>query len=72
MGPSQVGPRLYAVCVSDDVTPKQLAAELGVRPQTIRQWLRSQGWQSVPYTRWRLSEEQVNEVRHHFQRSARG
>ena len=50
------------------VTPKQLAAELGVTPRTIRQWLRDQGWQSVPYARWQLTEEQDAQVRAHFGR----
>lgn len=48
------------------VTPADLARELGVSPRTIRKWLREQGWQSVPYTRWRLSPEQAAEVRKHF------
>lgn len=71
MGPSQVDPRLYAGCVSKDVTPKQLAAELGVRPQTVRQWLRGQGSQTVPYTRWRLSPDQVSQGTPPLPRSSR-
>jgi uncharacterized protein YjcR len=31
------------------ITPKDLAKELGKSERTIRQWLRDQGWQSVPY-----------------------
>lgn len=53
-------------------TPADLARELGVSPRTIRKWLREQGWQSVPYTRWRLSPEQAAEVRKHFRRVAPG
>ena len=30
--------------MTDPITPKQLAAELGVAPRTIRQWLRDHGW----------------------------
>lgn len=51
------------------VTPADLARELGVCPRTIREWLREQGWQSVPYTRWRLSPEQAADVRKHSSRS---
>ena len=48
------------------VTPKQLAVELGVSDRTVRQWLRDQGWQSVPYARWELTDEQAAQVRAHF------
>ncbi|MBB6626085.1 putative DNA-binding transcriptional regulator [Nocardioides sp. KIGAM211] len=48
------------------ITPKGLAAELGVAARTIRQWLRDQGWQSVPYTRWELTQEQAEQVRTRF------
>jgi len=50
------------------ITPKQLAKELGVAPRTIRQWLRDQGWQSVPYSRWELSRDQAEQVRTRFRR----
>ncbi|GAA5144050.1 hypothetical protein GCM10023340_10940 [Nocardioides marinquilinus] len=50
----------------DEVTPKELGAELGISPRTIRAWLRAQGWQSVPYTRWRLTTDQAAAVRRHF------
>lgn len=50
------------------VTPTDLARELGVSPMTIRRWLREQGWQSVPYTRWRLSVDQAGQVRARFRR----
>ena len=49
--------------MTEPITPKQLAAELGVAPTTIRQWLRDQGWQSVPYARWELTQEQADQVR---------
>ena len=52
--------------MTDPITPKQLAAELGVAPRTIRQWLREQGWQSVPYARWKLTREQADQVRARF------
>lgn len=32
------------------------------------QWLRDQGWQNVPYTRWRLSPDQAALARMHFAR----
>lgn len=47
-------------------TPDDLAKELGVAARTIRQWLRDQGWQSMPYTRWRLTPEQADKVRARF------
>ncbi|WP_344087123.1 YfeC-like transcriptional regulator [Nostocoides veronense] len=50
----------------DTMTPRELAKELGVSDRTIRQWLREQGWQSVPYARWRLTPEQARQVREHF------
>jgi uncharacterized protein YjcR len=52
----------------DDVSPKQLSAELGVSERTIRAWLRKQGWQTVPYTRWRLGPDQAAKVRSYFLR----
>ncbi|WP_148612656.1 YfeC-like transcriptional regulator [Nocardioides rubriscoriae] len=54
--------------MDDFVTPRQLAEELGLSDRTVRQWLRDQGWQGVPYTRWRLTEEQAAQVRNHFRR----
>lgn len=48
------------------VTPKDLAKELGVSDRTLRGWLRAQGWQSVPHTRWHLSQEQADQVRARF------
>lgn len=35
------------------ITPNELATELGASDRAIRQWLRDQGWQSVPYQRWK-------------------
>lgn len=52
--------------MSDPITPKQLAAELGVTDRAIREWLRDQGWQSIPYTRWELTPDQAAKVRAHF------
>jgi len=52
--------------MTEPITPKQLSAELGVSDRAIRQWLRDQGWQSVPYARWELTPHQVQRVRAHF------
>ena len=60
----------YAQSVPDLPTPKQLAAELGVTERAVRRWLRLQGWQSMPYTRWHLSPEQAAKVRDHFGRTS--
>lgn len=49
------------------ITPKELSVELAVNDRAIRQWLRDQGWQSVPYARWKLTPEQATQVRAHFQ-----
>lgn len=51
------------------ITPRELAEELGVSDRTIRQWLRKQGWQSMPYARWHLTPEQARRVREHFLRA---
>ncbi|GGD16998.1 YfeC-like transcriptional regulator [Nocardioides daphniae] len=52
--------------MTEPITPQQLARDLGVSDRTIRQWLRAQGWQSVPYARWQLTTEQAAQVREHF------
>ena len=52
--------------MAETITPRELARELGVTDRAIRQWLRDQGWQAVPYTRWNLTLEQAAEVRAHF------
>jgi hypothetical protein len=52
--------------MADTITPSDLAKELGLSPRTIREWLRAQGWQSRPYTRWQLTVEQATLVRAHF------
>jgi len=52
--------------MTEAITPKELAVELGVSDRAIRQWLRDQGWQTVPYTRWELTQEQAAQVRTHF------
>ena len=52
--------------MADFVTPKELARELGISDRAIRQWLRDQGWQSVSYARWELTEDQARQVREHF------
>lgn len=49
--------------MTEIITPRQLAAELGVSDRTIRQWLRDQGWQSLPYARWELTPKQAEQVR---------
>ena len=33
--------------------------------QTVRQWLRDQAWQSVPYAHWELTQERAALVRTH-------
>lgn len=48
------------------VTPADLERELGVDARRIRQWLRDQGWQSVPRARWQLSSDQADAVRTAF------
>jgi uncharacterized protein YjcR len=57
---------LYGRKMVKPMTPKELGVELGVSDRSIRQWLRDQGWQSVPYARWELTEEQAAKVRAHF------
>ena len=52
--------------MTEPITPRQLAVELGVSDRTVRQWLRDQGWQSVPYARWELTADQAAQVRTHF------
>lgn len=56
----------YRRWMTELITPKKLAAELGVSERAIRQWLRDQGWQSVPYARWELTQEQATQVRTRF------
>lgn len=58
--------RRYRQPMDEPITPKDLAAVLGVSDRTVRQWLRDQGWQSVPYARWELTKEQAAQVRDHF------
>ena len=52
--------------MTEPITPKQLSAELGVSDGDIRQWLRDQGSQSVPYARWKLTPDQTAQVGAHF------
>lgn len=47
-------------------TPAELAKELGVDAKRIRKWLRAQGWQSIPNTRWHLTTDQADQVRGRF------
>ncbi|WP_329482591.1 hypothetical protein OG558_08385 [Kribbella sp. NBC_01510] len=54
--------------MTETITPRQLAAELSVSDRIIRQWLRDQGWQSVPYARWELTPDQADQVRARFRR----
>jgi hypothetical protein len=56
----------YRRRMTEPITPKQLSAELNVSDRAIRQWLRDQSWQSVPYARWELTPEQAQQVRAHF------
>ncbi len=53
--------------MTEQITPKVLSAELGISDGAIRQWLRDQGWQSVPHTRWELTSDQAAQVCAHFQ-----
>jgi uncharacterized protein YjcR len=52
--------------MAETITPRELAKELGLSARTIRGWLRAQGWQSQPYTRWHLTADQAKLVRAHF------
>lgn len=52
--------------MAETITPRELAKELGLSARTIRGWLRAQGWQSHPYTRWHLTDEKAALVRAHF------
>ena len=52
--------------MTEQITPADLSKELKVSRKTIRQWMRDQGWQSVPYARWHLTKEQADRVRYHF------
>lgn len=52
--------------MTEPITPTKLSTELSVSPRTIRQWLRDQGWQSAPYRRWELNQEQADQVRKRF------
>ena len=57
--------------MTDDITPEELARELGRSGRAIRAYLRerhSQGHE--PNARWRLTEEQAQDVRAHFGRSS--
>ena len=53
--------------MTEPITSKELSTEFGISDRAIRQWLRDQGWQNVPYARWELSPEQAVYVRAHFQ-----
>ena len=54
--------------MSETITPRELAKQIGVSDRAIRQWLRDQGWQAVPYARWNLTADQIAQVRRHFGR----
>lgn len=64
--PAVLGSQSEVPSFAEPVTPKELAAELGVTPRTIRQWLRDQGWQGLPYARWELTRDQAEHVRVRF------
>jgi hypothetical protein len=53
--------------MNDDLTPADLARELGIDPKRIRQFLRAEWGKLPPYTtRWSLTEEQARRVRQRF------
>jgi hypothetical protein len=53
--------------MDDDLTPADLARELGVGQLVVRNALRSQCGKLVPpETRWRLTDKQAAEIRAHF------
>ncbi len=56
----------YHPTMGERLTPRELAEELGVSDRAVRQWLRDQSWQAVPYARWHLTAEQASQVRAHF------
>ncbi len=64
--PTSGGEPTYRRKMTEPTTPIQLSGELGVSDRAIRQWLRDQGWQSVPYARWELTPDQAKQVREHF------
>jgi hypothetical protein len=54
---------------NSEVTPRELAQQIGVDPRTIRAYLRTQyGTLDAFTTRWRLDEERADDVRRHFAR----
>lgn len=53
--------------MADDITPSDLARELGVTPLAIRDYLRSRWGKLPPHEhRWILSDARASEVRAHF------
>jgi hypothetical protein len=57
--------------MTDDTTPSQLAAELGVDEKRVRHHLRDRFGVLPPYTdNWHLNRRTADEVREHF--SAKG
>ena len=51
------------------MTPTELAAQLGISPKTLRQWLRDTSSRSIVEhsQRWSLDQRQVTAARAHFQ-----
>lgn len=55
--------------MADDITPKDLARELGVSSKTIRAWLRIEYPRAAEHgLAWHLDQDQAAAVRARFQR----
>lgn len=53
--------------MSEQITPADLARELGVTPKTVRDYLRSTyGTLPAFVSRWHLTAAQATKVREHF------
>ena len=53
--------------MDDDLTPADLARELGVSQRAVRAFLRGRyGTLISPATRWKLTGEQAADIRAHF------
>lgn len=53
--------------MDDDLTPAELARELGVSQLAVRNALRNQYGKLVPpVSRWKLTDNQAAEIRAHF------
>jgi predicted transcriptional regulator len=57
--------------MSDEITPEELARELGLNGRTIRAYLREKHSAGhAPKSRWRLTDAQAQDVRSHFRHSS--